>query len=151
MFKDMIDQRDTKLTKFNRNGRRSDYLEGKVVLLVGNDSKASLNLIAKLAEKGAHIAFVCQKLSAKSAQFIRRQVENFGSHFLLLEDGAYKPLTVETVIDTVSSQLGNLDIFLDMSSEESALFEEEEEQSYLSESHPNWMLTKAILAEFAQS
>ena len=151
MSKQMMNHRNNK--QFGKVKQHTNHLFGKVVLLVGNDSNASRSLITKLAEKGAHIVLLCQKLSENSAQRIRRSVENLGSRFLLLENGDHKPLTMQTVVQTVKSHLGKLDIFIDISTneKENEQLGELNDPSLLEQSYPDWMFLKAILGEFSQT
>lgn len=97
-----------------------NYLLGKVALLVVRDTAVSYSLSAQLAEKGADIVLYCDDLSVEMAQRLRERVESAGRLFILLQNenevGNERFHTTPQMIQSVTNQLGQLDLFIDLTS-----------------------------------
>jgi hypothetical protein len=129
---------------------RRNYLLDKVVLLIGNDTPVLQNLIIQLAQKGADIALICQKLPTDTLNRIRDSMESMGRRFLLIEKSKRQPISPEWLIETVSSQLGHLDIFIDLSAykQTSSSVPDEPKDNWF---QLHWPLTQAAIQEIAKA
>lgn len=132
--------------------RGQNHLLNKVVLLIGNDTAVLQNMIIQLAQKGADVALICQKLPAETLSLIRDKVESLGRHFLLIEKSRQQPISPERLIESISSHLGHLDIFIDLSAQKetvSSATDPSETDSQDSWFQLHWPLTQAALQEIA--
>jgi hypothetical protein len=127
-----------------------NYLLDKVVLLIGNDTAVLQNMIIQLAQKGADVALICQKLSAETLGRIRASMESMGRRFLLIEKSKQQLVSPEWLIETVSSHLGHLDIFIDLSAykQTTLSFPDEPKDNWF---QLHWPLTQAVIQEIAQA
>lgn len=130
------------------SGRRSNHLVGKVVLLIGNDTAVLHTLVRRLAQKGADIALVCRELSSEAIRRVQEIVESLGQRFLLVDETNYQTFSADRLIHTVTSTLGHLDVFIDLSADLSALQETENGQARI-EFQPVWLLRQPVLEELA--
>ena len=110
-------------------------LVGKVVLLIGNDTTVLNNLVTQLAQKGADIVLLCWQLPLEAAQKI-----------LLIEQSKEKPTTSRQLIETIVTELGHLDIFIDLSAQKNLSPQNGNGTMNLAGAN-RWQLTKAILEE----
>jgi len=137
-----------------KNRRREEaashhnLLLGKVVLLIGNDTAVVQSLAGQLAQKGADVALVCRQLSRETLRLIRESVESVGRRFLLIEDSERKPVPADRVVQTVTSVLGSLDIFIDLSAQTTeALFSRRGNGPLLKRLRPDWHLRHVVFEE----
>jgi len=126
----------------------SNHLLGKVVLLVGNDTAVLQTLITQLARKGADIALVCRKLPRETVRRVRQSVESLGQRFLFIEESTSHPIPPNHLIQTVVTNLGNLDIFIDLSAQKKTV---KKNGNGASQRKPNWHYAQAVLKELAKS
>jgi hypothetical protein len=148
---------DTQIVKNSQSypiKSRRNYLLDKVVLLIGNDTAVLQNMIIQLAQKGADVALICQKMPAETLGRIRDKVESLGRRFLLIEESRQQSVSPKWLIESVSSHLGHLDIFIDLS----ALKETPSSALTPNENDPSgnwfqlhWPLTQAAIQEIAQA
>lgn len=129
-----------------RQAKRSQSLEGKVVLLVGNDTALLQTLISQCIHKGADVALVCHHLSRETLRWVKALVESAGRHFLLIEEATTQPVSAERLIQAVVNGLGRLDLFIDLSAYGQTLHPAEE-QHLTAEQKPGWWLARAALHE----
>ncbi len=131
---------------------RQNYLVGKVVLLVGNDMTVMQSIIIQLAQKGADVALICQKLPRETLRYVRESVESVGRRLLVIEESERNPTSAERLILTVIWHLGRLDIFIDLSACKRKLSTVESEKEQTKEWVPsNWSLMQAVLQEIAHT
>lgn len=111
--------------KDNRcNGEIGSYgrpLMGTVILLIGNDTAVLHTLVTQLAQKGADIALVCRDFPREAARRLKQSVETVGQRFLLINEATYKRISASHLIQLVTSRLGHLDAFIDLSAQQTAL------------------------------
>jgi len=141
-----------------KNSRREEavshhsLLLGKVVLLIGNDTAVVQTLAGQLAQKGADVALVCRQFSRETLRLIRESVESVGRRFLLIEDSERRPVPPDSVVQTVTSVLGSLDIFIDLSAQTTeALFPRRGNGTLLQRLRPNWHLRHIVFEEIIRS
>lgn len=113
MTKQQLNERQ--IDKSNRTTVKRNHLFGKVVLLIGNDTAVLHTLIKQLAQKGADIALVCRDLPRETVRRAQETVESLGRRFLFIEGTKKQPDFASDLVDTVVSDLGNLDVFIDLS------------------------------------
>jgi NAD(P)-dependent dehydrogenase (short-subunit alcohol dehydrogenase family) len=98
---------------FGRRSSPRNHLIGKVVMLVGEDTTLLQGLAEPLARKGADIAVVCPTASPELVRPLRESVESAGQRFYqVTAETAEQP---ERIVDTITAELGHLDIFIDLS------------------------------------
>ncbi|MCL4265605.1 MAG: hypothetical protein KJ069_20495 [Anaerolineae bacterium] len=127
-------------------------LPGKVVLLVGNDTAVLHLLIGQLAQKGADIALLCWHIPLETSHKIKESVQSFGRKLLLIEQGEGHDASPAHLIQTVVTELGQLDLFIDLSAQKSELplYDDGNSQA-LASIQPHWQFTTAILNEMVRS
>jgi hypothetical protein len=129
---------------------RQNYLVDKVVLLIGNDIAVLQTIIIQLAQKGADVALICQKISRETLHHVRENVESVGRRLLVLEEVERKPVSAERLIQIIVLKLGHLDIFIDLSTPQRKLSPLESEKEQTKEWFPSgWSLMQAALQEIA--
>lgn len=142
--------------KNNKMGSRhithqSRQLLGKVVFLVGNDSKVLQSLVKQLAQKGADIALLCWQLPWETARKIKESVQAFGREILLIVPTERETPSTTQLIQAITGELGHLDIFIDLSARSPELPIQAEaadvDKQQATRSQPNWQLTRAVLEE----
>lgn len=131
-------------------------LPGKVVLLVGNDTAVLHPLIGLLAQKGADIALLCGHIPLKTAHKIKERVQSFGRKLLLLEQVEGRDVSPAHLVQTVVTELGQLDLFIDLSAQKSEppLHENGNSQAPSQTPmpiQPHWQFTTAVLHEIVRS
>lgn len=131
---------------FSRRSSQRNHLIGKVVMLVGQDTALLQGLAGPLARKGADIAVVCHTASPELVRPLRESVESAGQRFYqVTAETAEKP---ERIVDTITAELGHLDIFIDLSAQaptrlainSNGAHEDEERE-------PDWPLVQAALEQ----
>jgi hypothetical protein len=137
-------QHEAKINAYQITPASCNYLMGKVVLLIGNDTAVLHTLIRQLAYKGADIALLCRSLSLKSVGVVKHGVESLGRRFLFIEETKSHPITANNLVQTVVSGLGNLDVFIDLSAQNEQLLEN---KPIAAEGKPNWQLVQAVIKE----
>jgi hypothetical protein len=105
---DHSSKRSPSLSQYN-------YLFGKVVLLIGNDTAILPTLVTQLAMKGADIALVCHQLSRDTLRFVKENVELLGQRFMLIENPQNLDAPTEQIIQLVVSRFKRVDVFIDLS------------------------------------
>lgn len=131
-------------------------LPGKVVLLVGNDTAVMHLLIGQLAQKGADIALLCGHISLETAHKIKERVQSFGRELLLLEEMAGQTTSPAHLVQTVITELGQLDFFIDLSAQKSEPPRRYDGNSQMpiqtsTSIQPHWQFTTAVLEEISRS
>ncbi|MCL4262036.1 MAG: hypothetical protein KJ069_02425 [Anaerolineae bacterium] len=141
----MNENEQTNLNNWSREAIGSqNYLIGKVVLLIGNDTAVLQTLITHLAQKGADIVLVCQHWSVETIRRVKESVESLGRRFLFIENTERKQVSADLLVQNVVSSLGHLDIFIDLSAQKRGL-----NQNGKDYGQPNWQLAQAALEEIA--
>ena len=137
----------------DKHANRPKYLLDKVVLLVGTDTAVLQNLVAKLAQKGANIALLCWQMPQETLHTIKAHVQELGRKLLVIEQAKQQQQTSSQLVETINSELGSLDIFIDLSVEEEnkdrSLDSAKEKNTV--ELAPNWHLRQAVLEELVFS
>jgi enoyl-[acyl-carrier-protein] reductase (NADH) len=142
--------------KRNRRTAHPQSLRGKVVFLIGNDTSVMQNLVTQLAQKGADIALVCWQMPLETIRKIKESVQEAGRHFLWIEqsDTTQKPFALVQLVETITMELGHLDIFIDLSAQKSEPTALTNGTVHLSTPttprQPNWLLAQAVLEEMAR-
>jgi hypothetical protein len=128
-----------------------NYLFGKVVLLIGNDTAILPTLVTQLAQKGADIALVFQQLSRDTLRFVKENVELLGQRFMLIENPQNLNAPTEQIIQLVVSRFKRVDVFIDLSAGNS------EQPGMIASNHSpaiwrrsNWPLMLAVVRGFAK-
>ena len=114
--------------------------------MIGNDSADLHTLIKQLAQKGADIALVCRHLSRETINRVNDIVESLGRRFLFIEEIKYQPDYANDLVQTVFSDLGNLDIFIDLSVQEN-----KSTANVQKKRKPNWHFAQVVIKELARS
>jgi len=123
-------------------------LQGKVVLLRGNDAAILHNLVTQLAQNGADVVLLYWQIPLETARQIKESAQSAGRHLLLVEQK--KSSASGQVIDTIKSELGHLDVYIDLSAQKhkpAANFNRQSSQF----NKPNWSLTQNVLEELVRS
>ncbi len=131
-------------------------LPGKVVLLVGNDTAVMHLLIGQLAQKGADIALLCGHISLETAHKIKERVQSYGRELLLLEQEEGHDASPAHLVQTVITELGQLDFFIDLSAQKSEPPRRFDGNSQMpiqtpTSIRPHWQFTTAVLKEISRS
>ncbi len=121
---------------------------GKVVLLVGNDITTIQTLVNQLTRKGADVALVCWHMPLDAGRKIKESVQAVGRHFLLLEHPENNDSSNHQVIETIISELGRLDLLIDLSAQYSN-HSSKGAEDLKGFNQDNWLLTRAFLDEIA--
>lgn len=126
-----------------QRGRRS--LTGKVILLVGDNTAVLQGLIDPLAQKGADIALLCAEEAAVELRPLRESVEASGRRFLHVPGAERGESTPQQIIDSITADLGQLDMFIDVSAPQAA--ESPPAALDMAQIMPNWALMRAALEQ----
>lgn len=134
------------------SGVNHRLLTGKVVLLVGNDTAVTQLLIGQLAQKGADIALVCWHIPLETSAKIKERVQAFGRKLLLLEEMAGQTTSPAQLVQTITGELGQLDLFIDLSAQTSAPPGPNDDPNQMpAPVQPHWQFVTAVLPEIARS
>jgi hypothetical protein len=130
-----------------------NYLFGKVVLLIGNDTAVLPSLITQLAERGADIALIYQQLSLDTMRLVKENVESLGQRFLFLENPDILEIPTDQFIQSVTSRLDHIDVFIDLSvqNKDQLPMINGNEDPAIGWQQPNWTLMHKALQEIAKS
>lgn len=126
----------------------TNYLVGKVVLLIGNDTAVLHTLVTQLAQKGADIVLVCRRLSSETIQRIKQSVESLGRRFLYIVETGQKPLAPDYLVRSAVSILGRIDIFIDLSAQEKETVTNNNGLT-ITKFRPTWQLRQPVLEQLA--
>lgn len=126
-------------------------LLGKAVLVVGEDTAVVETLVTQLAQRGADIILLCWHMSLETGRKLQNNVRSLGRRFLLIEPENEQMAEADQLMQTVQSEWGHVDVFIDMSHEKSdpsqsevAPHSNKEKEEWIS---PNWPLVQAFLKE----
>ncbi|MDX1413327.1 MAG: hypothetical protein R3293_04000 [Candidatus Promineifilaceae bacterium] len=132
------------------NYRKGNSLLGKVVLLTSSNSSTLPLLVEQLADKGAKIALICRELPASVIERIKGVRERIDGRLLIIQDVPAGAQEAAQLVDTISDQLGDLDIFIDLSVQpEQPAAASEPEGGASTQKTPHWPLMRAVLKELA--
>ena len=130
-----------------------NQLVGKVVLLVGNDTAFLPKLVTQLAQKGADIALLCWQMPREMARKIKESVQAYGQKILLIDPAEQEGLTSKQLIDTVTMELGHLDVLIDLSAQSRLTLQKEDPNGMVYPvgfSQPNWQLNHVVLEKLTR-
>ncbi len=133
--------------KWNNGNGYNNHLANKVVLLIGNDTAVLQPLITQLAQKGADIALICQQLSAETVRGVHENVKSLGQRFMFLAETADQSISAANTIQTITSGLGHVDVFIDLSAQE--VVPHNGNRTATEPFQPNWQFTQTVVEEIA--
>ena len=141
-----MSDKPTNQSEKNREINSRTQLLGKVVLLIGNDSDIVQNLVTQFARKGADVVLLCWRIPLEVVHKIRESVQSVGRHLLVIEQ---ETMTGKQLIEIITSELGRLDIFIDLSAQkrEHTPGDKNDAAQTAALSHPDWQLTHAVFEE----
>ena len=127
-------------------------LLGKVVLLKGNDAAVLQSLVSQLALKGADVVLLYWQMPVETVRRIKESAQSIGRHLLLIEQVDKKAIASRQLIETIQTELGRLDIFIDLSAEKDVSAPKSTGQSN-GANLPGWPITQAqfVLKELVRS
>ena len=126
-----------------------NQLVGKVVLLIGNDTAFLPKLVTQLAQKGADVALLCCQMPLEVARKIKESVQACGQKILFIDRAEQDGVTSRQLIDMVVTELGHLDVFIDLSAQKRVARQNEaiDPDRY---SQPNWQLNQVVLEQLTR-
>lgn len=125
---------------------RDNYLPGKVILLMGDDTTVLPNLVTQLAQRGADIALFSWRMPQEIVNQVEDSVNSAGQRFLLIGEAEHQTTSSDGLIQTITDRLGRLDAFIDLTAKMSELSKPQNGNQQLTRQMlANWQLTQAAL------
>ncbi len=119
-------------------------LQGKAILVVGNDPGQLKTLINQLAQKGANVALICWQMQLETIIKLKESVQSADKHFTLIERAKTQTYSSRQLIEAITADIGKLDALIDLS-----LLKNVATANNKHKTSANWQLSKAAIEQLA--